>query len=320
MIAFLRSKIFRLVKSKRINVFLLFLLLSFMFLLLTKLTKDYTKTIIFSIKPINAKENFVILKDSTHKLDLTISTYGFNLLKYYISKPSLTVDLSELETYNNSYVWTNTRGIAHLSSQFSESVKLLAVNPDSLIFKYDVNAVKLIPVELQSNINFLPGFDISGDYNIKPDSIRVIGPKTFLDSINYVKTSMLSLEDVNFNIDQPLNLILPDSSDNIVYSHKKVIIKGLVEKFTEGTIELPIDVINVPDSLKINYFPKTINVLYYTSLSNFKNVKKSDFRVECDFKNLSMESLVLEPKLVKSPGNIKNAKLSRKNIEFIITD
>ena len=314
-----KSKFLRFIKSKRINVFLLFLVLSFMFLLLTKLTQDYTKTISFNIEPINERENYVVLKDSSHVFDITLSTYGFNLLKYYLTNTKLTVDLSELDSYEGQYIWTKSRGIAHLSSQFTENVKILAVNPDSIYFKFDINAIKLVPVKLRSKITYLPGYDISGIYKLEPDSIKVIGPKILLDSINQVETEQLLLDGVNYNLDQPLNVILPDSSESLVYSHKKIYVKAIVEKFTEGSIEVPVDVINVPDSVSINYFPKTIDVLYYTSLNNFKNISKSDFIVECDFLELSSENLYLEPRLKKSPESIKSAKLSNNRIEFLIT-
>ena len=103
MIKIIRSKLIKSIKSRRINIFLLFLVLSFMFLLLTKLTRDYTKTLTFAIEPENVKENYVILTDSTHKLDITLTTYGFKLLRFYLSKPTVKVDLSEMDTKGNQY-------------------------------------------------------------------------------------------------------------------------------------------------------------------------------------------------------------------------
>lgn len=319
MIKKIKHKISNSIKSKRINVFLLFLVLSFMFLLLTKLTKDYTKTIEFAISPINATENHVILNDSSHKLDITLSTYGFKLMRYYLTRPILTVDLNDLDNQNKQYVWTNSKGIAHINNQFSENVKIMAVNPDSLIFRYDINEIKKIPVKLISELTFKPGYDILDDFTIQPDSIKLIGPKILLDSIDIIETNVLSLNEVNKDIDLSLSIILPDSSQNITYSHKEVKVNGKVEKFTEGTIEVPIDVINVPKNVKINYFPKTTNVMYYTSLSSFKQVSGSDFIVECDYRELNEEKTALEPKLVKLPKKVKNVKLAQKKIEFIIS-
>lgn len=320
MINFIRSKLIKSVRSKRINVFFLFFLLSFMFLLLTKLTKDYTKTLVFQIKPINAAENYVVLKDTSHKLNITLRTNGFKFLKYYLSDPSVTVDLADLESKNNEYYWTNIKGMAHINSQFGENVKIMAVNPDSMIFRFDRNAVKKIPVEFNSNIAFVPGFDISEKLELIPDSIKVIGPKIVLDSISKIQTQMLDLKEVKSDIETPLNLILPDSSENLVYSHKEIIIKGKVEKFSEGLIEIPVDIINIPSDLKINFFPKTIGLSYYTSLSNFNQVNKNEFIIECDFKNLIEGRTYLEASLVKYPSKVKNVKLNQKRIEFIISE
>ncbi len=319
MIQSIKSKLLKSIKSKKINVFLLFLALSFMFLLLTKLTKDYTKTITFTIKPINAVENYVILKDSTHKFDITLRTYGFKFLKYYLTKPEVTVDLEDLDKSDNQYVWTSSKGIAHLNTQFSENVKILAINPDSVVFRYDVSGIKKVPVQLNSEVTFAPGYDILADYKFIPDSIKVIGPKVLLDSIDIIQTELLSLSDINSDIDMQLNVILPDSSQNVVYSHKKINVKGDIEKFTEGSVEVPVDIVNVPNDVVINYFPKSVNVLYYTSLSNFKQVKKNDFVVECDFNTLKEGSTFLDPKLIKYPENVKNLKLGQKHIEFIIS-
>ena len=320
MIKFIRSSLIKSIKSKRINVFILFFLLSFLFLLLTKLTKDYTKTLIFQIKPINAVENFVILKDTSHRLDITLRTYGFKFLRYYLSNPTVTVDLQELDRRNNQYIWTNIRGMAHLNSQFGESVTIMAVNPDSIIFTFDRNNVKKIPVKFDSDVSFVPGFDLIGNYELIPDSIKVMGPKILLDSITLIQTQVLSNQDIKSDFDMPLKLILPDSSENLVYSHKKIRVKGKVDKFTEGIIEVPLDIINIPKDMKINYFPKIIGVSYYTSLVNFKEITKKDFQVECDFNDLIEGRTYLEPILKKYPEKVKNVRLNQKRIEFIISE
>lgn len=320
MIKFIRSSLLKSIKSKRINVFLLFFLLSFLFLILTKLTKDYTKTIVFQIKPINAVENFVILNDTSHKLDITLRTYGFKFLRYYLSNPSVTVDLQELDRNSNHYIWTNIRGMAHLNSQFGENVKLMAVNPDSIIFSFDRNEVKIVPVKFNSDVTFLPGFDLSENYELIPDSIKIMGPKILLDSIPLVETAILQAQDINTDLDIPLNLIFPDSSENLVYSHKEIRVKGKVDKFTEGTIEVPVDMINVPSDINIKFFPKAISVSYYTSLTNFKEVTNKDFIIECDYNDLIEGRTYLEPVLKKYPEKVKNVKLNNKRIEFIISE
>jgi YbbR domain-containing protein len=210
--------------------------------------------------------------------------------------------------------------MAHLNSQFGESVKIMAVNPDSIIFNFDRNNVKKIPVKFNSDVTFVPGFDLIGNYELIPDSIKIMGPKILLDSITFIQTQVLSAQDIKSDLDMPLNLILPDSSENLVYSHKKIMVKGKVDKFTEGVIEVPVDIINIPKDMKINFFPKVIGVSYYTSLVNFKDITKSDFILECDFNDLIEGRTYLEPVLRKYPEKVKNIRLNQKRIEFIISE
>jgi len=263
-------------------------------------------------------ENFVILKDSTHKLDITLRTYGFKLLRYYMSKPTVTIDLQELDRKNNHYIWTNIRGMAHLNSQFDENVKIMAVKPDSVILKFDRNNVKMVPVQLNSDVIFKPGYDLSENYTLIPDSVKIMGPKILLDSISAIQTQVLSAKDIKSDLELSLPLILPDSSENLVYSHKKITVKGKVDKFTEGTIDVPVDIINVPKDISINYFPKEISISYYTSLTNFSAISRKDFIVECDYNDLIEGRTYLEPVIIKYPEKVKNVRLNNKRVEFII--
>lgn len=130
----------------------------------------------------------------------------------------------------------------------------------------------------------------------------------------------MSLQDIKSDIELPLNLIIPDSSENLVYSHKKITIKGKVDKFTEGIIDVPVDIVNIPKGITINYFPKVTGVSFYTSLANYKDVSQNDFIIECDFRDIIEGKSYLEPKIIKFPENVKNVKLNNKRIEFIISE
>ena len=62
----LKIHISRLFKSKKINVLLVFVLLALLFSILTKLSKDYTKTISFDIEMID-----ITAKDSPYSPELS---------------------------------------------------------------------------------------------------------------------------------------------------------------------------------------------------------------------------------------------------------
>ena len=75
---------------------------------------------------------------------------------------------------------------------------------------------------------------------------------------------------------------------------------------------------DVPEDIKINYFPKQLTVKYATTIDNFNSISEEDFKIECDYKNSKNKSYLI-PKIVTKPNNIKNVRLQEQQIEFIIT-
>lgn len=320
MLSFIKQKLRGAIQSKKINVFLLFVAVSFLILVLTKLSKIYTNTIAFSIAKTNVPEAFVVHTDSLHKLNITLKASGFELFKYYFTTPKVAIDMSTINRKNDSVLlWKRQNNYAHFNNQFNKDVEVVSVVPDSLSFKLDVNEIKLVPVVLNSKINLKSGYDIVDNYTLTPDSVKVIGPSKMLLTINYIQTLPLQLNDVKTDIDANIALQLPELNNDVKINTKRVNVKAKVNTFTEGVVNIPISVINVPKGLKINYFPKEVSVSYYTSLEQFKQVSANDFKVVCDYNNLVNEQTFLIAKLEQKSKFVKNAKLNQNRIEFVIS-
>jgi hypothetical protein len=312
------KRIHKLLSRKKLRVFGLFFLLSFSILLLTKLSQDYTHTVKFAIDKINIPEEQVIIGDSSHYLEITLKTYGFKLARYLLTTPEVEVDFLTLEMAKSQYVWTDRKQHASIVNQFDRNVEIIAINPDTLYFKYDVNFVKTVPIIIKSQLNYAVGFDLLDNLASKPDSVKIIGPKVLIDTITHINTEVLDLKELNAPIAQKVNLELPLKNQQIIYSHQSTKVIANIVKFTEGTLEIPIEVVNVPKNVKLSYFPKTVKLIFYTSLKNFKTISAQDFRIECDFKATDNTSGFLKPKIVGQPNTIKNARLSTDNVEYII--
>ncbi|NNL79152.1 MAG: YbbR-like domain-containing protein [Flavobacteriaceae bacterium] len=314
----LRSQLEKNIKSKRINIFLMFILLAILFSLLTKLSKDYTHTFRMDIESINVPEDKIIVSDSLQKLDITLTTYGFKLIRYQFARPKLEIDFDQLDQSGNYFVWTRDRNFSRIVEQFDPNVRIEAINPDTLLFHFDNNTVKSVPVILNKDIEFASGYDVIGKINVIPDSVRVIGPGILVDSINSVETVDFSLKAVNSNIETVVQL---DKLTNpqLRLSHQDVQIQAEVMKFTEGSVMVPVIVKNLPDDLELSIYPKNVEVIYYASLDAFKSIVPNSFIVECDYtETVDSELSFLIPKIITKPENVKEARLSTKRIEFIL--
>jgi hypothetical protein len=319
MIKKIKSDILASIKNKKINVFILFLLLAFIILIFTKLSKEYTNTITFTIEKTNVPPEDIILNNST-PLNITLKTHGFKWLNYYFSKPKIKIDFSK-DVYKKDSVFIWNKSKAYLeNTQFGKQIELLNISPDTLFFKFSINMVKKLPVKLNSDIQFSQGFDVSKPYVLEPDSIVVIGPRAIVSKMERIETSQVSLKEVRSNVSESVKLKFPKNSSDLTYSNNKITLIVAVEKYTEGTLKIPVNIINVPENIKLKYFPKEVNVSYYVSLSDFNTISAKDFEIICDYSKAINEQSLLVPELEQFPESVKNVKINQQRIEFIITE
>jgi len=308
-----------LVQGKRLNVFVLFLVLSFLISLLVKLSNTYTQTLKFELVPTQLLSNEVLISNASKSIKVTLSGKGFELLKYYIYPPKIEVDFSQLNKDKALYYWTERSQFEHIINYFDEKITLKSINPDTILYPYDRQFIKKIPVEIAVKSSFAAGYDLVQPFRSEPDSITLMGPESVLKTINAVRTKTTTFTAVSTTINKVVGLDIKNKSNQLTYSHKKVSIHAEVDKFTEGTVSVPVTIVNVPENLTINFFPKEIRVLFYTSLKAYNSVKAHQFSVECDFNALTTDNKYLNPLLVTQPKTVKTAKLETTEFEYVIT-
>lgn len=314
----LKADIIASFKNKRINVFILFLFFAFVILMFTKLSKAYTNTIAFEVEKLNVPQENIILNDST-KINITLKTHGFKWLTYYWSKPKIKIDfIEDVHKKEDVFVWNKSKAYLN-NTQFDKQVEILNISPDPITFRYGVHMVKKVPVVFKTDVSYSPGFNITGVVSAEPDSVTVVGPNILVSKINYLELEDVVFKDVRSNIKESINLKLPKNISDLKFSTKQVVLKAQVEKFTEGTLKVPVTIINAPKNAKIKYFPKMVSVSYYVSLNNFNAIKASDFKLICDFNKTSNSQSFLIPELVETPELVQYSKINQQRIEFIIT-
>ncbi|MEH6536255.1 MAG: YbbR-like domain-containing protein [Psychroserpens sp.] len=294
--------------------------MAFLILVVTKLSETYVETIPFNVTYQNLPETKIITLDSTPKVNVTVSTHGFNLLSYYFQNYTYKLDFENITSQkDNTYIWTAEKGSYSLQGQLGQSVKIISVKPDTLILPFGTLSVKSVPVVLKSEINYAIGYDTLEKVEVIPDSVKIIGAEEEIANIEFIETMLLDLNDIKTNINTTIGLELSNQSKRLKLSEEKVTIKTNVEKFTEGTFEIPLAILNKPNAVEINYFPKYIKVSYYLSLKDYKQVKPNDFKIECDYNEaIEAGASFFVPKLIINSDKVKSAKMKQNKVEYII--
>ena len=313
------KKIRSIYKTRKFNVFLFFLLLALIYSMLSKLTSNYTKTIVFAVKAVDVPSDQVVLDQSIDSIRLELKGYGYNLAKYCIDEPVIEISLNNLNKVNSKYQWTKQRNFLDLQSKFNKSVSLVSSSVDQIDFIIEQYESKKVPIELELAIGYKSGFDSFQEYKLSKDSITVTGPNSLIDTINVIQTHKLVLNEIDSEINTKIKIKSPENN-NITHSDTEIDFQLKVEKFTEESIKVPITIVNIDDNMKINYYPKVVSVLYRVSIKDYKAVNPMDFRVECDLNTINKDNSVLISSITKKPSNVKKCRIENNQIQYVIIE
>ena len=313
------KKIRSVYKTRKFNVFLFFVLFALIYSMLSKITSNYTKTIVFAVKPVDIPSDQVVLDQSIDSIRLELNGYGYNLAKYYIDQPIVEISLNDLDKVKSKYQWTKQRNFSDLQEKFNESVSLISTSVNQIDFIIEQYESKNVPVELQLELNYKSGFDSFQEYKLSKDSITVTGPNSLIDTINVIETQKLVLNQIDSDINSAIWL-KPSENQNVIYSEESIGFQLKVEKFTEESIKVPITIVNIDDNMKINYYPKVVSVLYRVSIKDYKAVNPMDFRVECDLNTINKDNSVLISSITKKPSNVKKSRIENNQIQYVIIE
>jgi len=306
--------------NKKQHVLIVFLIISSFFWLLTKLSNEYSASVIYNVNYINLPATKLFQNNPNATIELQLKTSGFKLLRERINKKTITLDLQNVlfkEKYHY-YILSKTKKV-EIQKQLSNHIQLEFVTKDSLFFDLGLNKLKKVPVISDLDIRFKSGYNLSDKITVTPDSIEIRGPEIQVDQVKELKFEILELQEVSENVYYEVKLLLPENLNKINYSSKVVKVIAKVEKFTEGNFEIPFYIEGIPEDSKITTYPKKVKVVFQVGISNYSKISASDFKVKCNY-NVSKNNNLnyLTPVLVEKPGLISSVKLVPDHIEFLI--
>jgi hypothetical protein len=316
------SKIFTL--NRRLLTFFFFLLLSVLFWFLTALNKDYETIISYPVKYTKIPRELVLVNNAAKQLDLNVQSRGFAILRL-----KMQTRLSPLVLDVNSFSLSTIPGespiivylvtsliIDKLQQQLTSEIKVKSVFPDTLILQLTEKYTRITAVKLNLAMDFERQHMQVGKLKITPDSVSVSGPENIIDTLTAVRTIPEKLKDLKKNTELELDLV---PIDKLEFSIQEVLVNIPVEKFTEESIKIPIEVINIPDGLFLRTFPAGIEITYRVGLSDYKKVSEHMFTAAVDYSTKgSSIGNKLTVELIKVPEYVHVTDFYPKNVEYII--
>lgn len=308
--------------NKRLLIYLFFLLISAIFWVLTALNKNYSVQLEFPVRYHNFPSDKVLVSDVPHRLNLRINGHGFTIIKhkFYSGLSPLKIDvmasgIAPIDTASQLYFVLTRRFREGLSNQIGEELQVVSVSPDTLYFILDEIISKSIPVRPDVNLSFKKQYMKKSIVNVSPDSIMVFGPQIIIDTLQWVSTMPIEKSRVNDTIREDVRL---KPIKTLQYGVDKVSVSIPVEKYTEVSLTIPIEAINLPNKLILKTFPGYITISAMVAVSDYSKISPDIFRAIVNYDDLQGENNKLKVSLMKVPDFVVNVKYSPKNVDFLI--
>lgn len=304
-------------KKSNLQTFGFFLLFAALVWVLVQLSKDYTQVMPIPLEYVNPPMDKSIAEEKPAYAEIRMQDKGFSILYFQLFTPELQIDLEKAREEDGQLIYSfedNREDIARqLDIDFEETRFLL----EELIIDFQPKKLKRLKVVPRLNLSYAVGYSANEEIRLNPDSINVSGPASIIDTLSEIKTFPLEKSDINDDIKGEIT-IDTTGLGMLSFYQTEVTYNLEVEKFTEGQVQVPVEVQNVPEGVNLNIFPQEVKLFFQVNLKQYHLVHPEDFSVVCDFEDITEGQDYLLAELVRKPDFVTNIRLSERKIQFII--
>ena len=254
---------------------------------------------------------------------MTVDASGYTILQYklrLVFNPVL-LDVNELtdnllaDKYISKYTIATMNHKVEIAKQISNDVQIISIRPDSINFNMSAVVDRKVKVHPIVKLTFYKEFTLKKTPFTNPDSVLVHGPQNILDTLKAVNTKAYEFNELSHNLLRNVQLNIPPE---LICDTKEVLLNIPVEQYTEAAFEIPVNVINVPDSLLIKTFPSKIKVSCRIGISEYNKLNNNSFKAIINFKKRSQAMSKLPVQLTNYLDNVISADFYPKEVEYVI--
>jgi len=298
-------------------IFGLFLAISAFLWLLNALNKEYSHVIQYPVKFTHVPENIGLNDGVPAKIGVEVFGHGYDILSYKIdhAKPPIIVNMEKTNAEKMSgdhYYMLGKNLLPFAKKTIKGNINPVNIYPDTIHLYVTKTVSTKLPVKSKISYSTAQQYMISSGPHFSPDSVTVKGPAHIIRKLQYIQTASMDYGKLNANINRYIPLQAPDK---VELDPKRVKLEIVVERFTETSFNIPVEVINVPPDVKLELIPNDIEVSFQVPVSRYDDLTTSAFRLRAKYEKTKEKKLY--PELVLKPDYVQHIRLHRDHVDFI---
>lgn len=301
-------------------MFSVFLLISASIWLLNALSKNYSTVIEYPLVYTDFPEDKVFVGEMPGNLNLQINSHGYALLRYKLFRKPVPIsfkisafNLSRGQDSSSAYILTRYLK-DQIATQLPAELQLLEIKPDTLHFQFADLVTRMVKIKPDFIFTIDKQFTIKDKIELIPDSVEVSGPDLILDTLEYVYTERYDLGELTRDYSDKARL---NKQPDLNYGLSRVNCSIELERFTVLQVTVPIDVLNLPDSILLQTFPPSIKLNCKVGLSKYESIEGYPFRAQVDYQEIEDGVTALNVSIQNMPLYLLGFEYYPKNVEFL---
>ncbi len=309
--------------NRKLGIYMICLLLSCLLWLLITLSERYDTDIVFPVQYSNIPKSKVVTSRLPPSITATVNAVGFNLVWYKLKGhgDSITMEIpaSKLREHNGKYYTLTNNRLEKISAQLGDKIKVLRIMPDTIYVDFAEKAKRKLRVKHNASITLQKQYGLADSVKTNPEFVNVVGPKSIVERMDFAETEKMTLNDISDSQQLSLKFIKPENSEAVTFAPETVTLTVPVEKYTEGSVEIPVTVRNLPKGSRLKVIPEKVTVTYLVGLSKYDKVNAADFTVGFNYKNLPKgKGNKIKVEVMGAPSFVNSVKVEPVSVEYII--
>jgi hypothetical protein len=283
--------------------------------LLHNLNRSYTHVIQIPVQFVNLPASKLPSHPLPEKLNLNLKLSGLKILFYNLKKdnPLYTIDFNGLKTDASRHLYSLSSFSTALKEHLLFHPEIIQIVPDSIVLTDKKGQAKNVPVKARLFVKAAPGYNITQQL-LLPSFVTVYGDSAALSEIDTVYTEPLTLN--NLQTVKTFSTELIKTQSEIVYSTNAVQVQLRSEKLIEQTLQLPVQINNIPNGYVAKCFPGSVT-LKYTAASG-ETVNPSSLLLGIDCKSNPSASQKIPVEVLVKPGSLYVLQTEPQEVELIL--
>ncbi|WP_194852102.1 YbbR-like domain-containing protein [Nonlabens antarcticus] len=276
--------------------------------------EDTTVKIEWSNVPVDIKLNE---KSKKISVPIKVQASGFTLLWLNYAKAESTLDFKQfVKSSNGKMLYSPANSQSAINIAVGDNIKILEIDKKTIQLDFERFASKRVSLEKEFKLRFTGNYQQVGENQFDVEEVTITGND---DSVASFENLKIDIEDIEVSDSLVVHEIdLKKLYPKLNIKPQKVSYTIHAAQMTEGSLRIPITILNKPADAKVKLIPESVNVIFSSRLKDYDSIDASDFAVTVDMTGLTSGEASATPAIIFDNKYINEARVQPQSVQILI--